>query len=52
MIPILKFFPRIDEIVKYLPDEDLPKWFFEKNEILEMEDQEKQEVNNLLKEMI
>jgi len=47
-----QFFPRIDEIVKYLPDENLPKWFFEKNESLEMEDQEKQEINNLLKEMI
>ena len=50
---VLKFqgyFPRIDEIVKYLPNEEygVPNWLDEKNDCVEPNEEELLEMNDLL----
>lgn len=52
---VLKFqsyFPRVDEIVKYLPEieKGLPNWWDKKIESVEPTQEELLEMNNLLKE--
>lgn len=56
------YFPRIDEIVKYLPkidefsneknSEKLPKWFNEKNEIRLPNKEEQEELENIIANLI
>lgn len=49
-----QYFPRIDEIVKYLSTEtkdDVPKWFNLERKIEETSQQEKQELEELLEEI-
>ena len=53
-----QYFPRIDEIVKYLPmiddvkNEKVPKWFDEDYEPIETTEEERKELDDLLKTMI
>lgn len=53
---VLKFqpyFPRVDEIVKYLPEieQELPDWWDKKIESVEPNEEELEEINEFLKGM-
>lgn len=49
------YFPRVDEIVKYLPSEieknNIPKWFNKERKIEETTQQEQQELEEILEEI-
>lgn len=49
------YFPRIDEIVKYLPEEkeekDIPKWFNEERNFEKITKEEQEEMEKIIKEL-